>query len=276
MSRAFGFLPWGLSVVGFAVAVALSGCPVDNRTLHGGVQGSGGQAGTDSSEPPSAGTQNGNGGASPIADGGVEADAAGAAGASNEAGAPSVPTVGGCADLDTNGIPDCSETIANNADFKQDVQGWLAETDVTLTWDPMNAAGDPPSGSAVVASTGVIDANATGAALRAASQCLPVAGKRLVTVYANARVDAGQDPDGHAEVDVFFFNAPGCTGNLASSFSTPQPLDAMPGVWLNLKAGSVSGELAQSMLVKLALSKPFRAASFGARFDNVLVKVQSP
>jgi hypothetical protein len=93
---------------------------------------------------------------------------------------------------------------------------------------------------------------------------------------ARSAADPDQDPDGHAEVDVFVFNAPSCTGNLASSFSTPQPLDAMPGVWLNLKAGSVSGELAQSMLVKLALSKPFRAPSFRARFVNVLVKVQSP
>lgn len=272
MSRAFGLPQW---VASFAVASVLSGCPVDSRTLHR-AQASGGQAGTTSIEEPSAGTQNGGGGTTPLSDAGVEADTAGAAGANSEAGSPAVPTVGGCADLDTNGISDCSETLAKNADFKQDVQAWLAETDVTLTWDPMNAGGNPPSGSALVASIGVIDANATGAALRAASQCLPVTGKRLVTVYANARVDPGQDPDGHAEVDVFFFDAPGCTGNLASSFSTPQPLDAMPGVWLNLKAGSVSGELAQSMLVKLALSKPFRAPSFQARFDNVLVKVQSP
>jgi hypothetical protein len=105
---------------------------------------------------------------------------------------------------------------------------------------------------------------------------LEVTGKQLVTVYANAFVDAGQDPNGHAEVDVFFFDAAACSGALSASFVTPQPLDAETDTWLSLKAGAVSGEYTKSVLVKLGVSKPFSAPSFSARFDNVLVKIQAP
>jgi hypothetical protein len=196
--------------------------------------------------------------------------------AASDAGPQVIPTVGGCADLDMNGVGDCKETLVTNADFKTDVASWVADTDTTVTWSPQNAAGDLPSGSALVASTGVIDAQAIGAALRAAGQCIPVSGKQLVTAYANAFVDSGQDAQGHAEVDVFFYDTAGCTGTLTSSFSTPQPLDASAGVWLTLRAGAVSADTTKSALVKIAISKPFRAASFQAHFDDVLVKVQSP
>jgi hypothetical protein len=260
---------------GLALATSLAGCPVDNRKLEPAAE-FGGQAGAATFSQPSAGTDSGAGaaagGTTQVGDGGAVADTAGASG---EGSARPLPTVGGCADLDTNGIADCKETIVTNPDFKQDVSGWVAEADATLMWDPLNAVGDPPSGSALVASTGVIDADASGAALRAASQCVPIAGKQLVTAYANAFVDAGQDADGKAEVDVFFFDAANCQGTFAGSFSTPQPTDGAAGSWLTLLAGSVSSEAVKSALVKLAISKPFRAASFQARFDNVLVKVQS-
>jgi hypothetical protein len=75
---------------------------------------------------------------------------------------------------------------------------------------------------------------------------------------------------------VFFFDVRDCTGAFTTSFSTPQPLDSKSDAWLDLKAGSVSGVSTQSALVKLAISKPFRAEAYRARFDNVLVKVQSP
>ena len=185
-------------------------------------------------------------------------------------------TVDGCADLDGNGIADCRETIVVNADFKQDTSGWTAEMDASLSWVNDSAAGDSPSGSALVASTGVIDANASGAALRDASQCVPITSKQLVTAYANAFVEAGQDSQGVAEIDVFFFDAEDCGGTFTGSFSTPQPTDGAVGSWITLRAGAVSSDTAKSALVKLAISKPFRAAAFRARFDNVLVKVQSP
>jgi hypothetical protein len=262
------------STLALSCASLLLGCPLDNRPL---ALGSGPDAQVDSTASP--GGQSGNqpdggdksGSASNVDDSGSEASA----GEPGDAGqAPTL--VDGCADLDGDGVADCQEGLAQNPDFESDTADWVADASTTLTWDSRNAWGDVPSGSALVAASGVIDADANGAALHAASQCVPIIGKQLVTVYANALVDPDQDTQGLAEVDVSFYDSVACSGASTSSFSTPQPLDGSVGSWLSLRAGSVSGATTKSALIRLAISLPFRAASFHARFDNVLVKAQSP
>jgi hypothetical protein len=181
----------------------------------------------------------------------------------------------GCADLDSDNVADCSETIVENPDFEADVSKWMAGNEATVDWHTDNAAGDLPSGSALVASTGVIDASGSGVALRTAQQCVSIDGSRLVIVYANAFVESDQDPQGRAEVDVAFFDSQDCSGPLTTTFSTPQPLDPSVDVWFTLKAGSVSGATTKSAQIKLGVLKPFRAQSFRARFDNVLVTTES-
>jgi hypothetical protein len=264
----------GVSLLGSALLV---GCQLDTRALELAMAAAG-AANSPSTQPEAGAPSDGSAGGDATLSGGAFAGGAsarsGAGGLGGEAG-QSEPTVGGCADLDQDGVADCTQTIVTNPDFKLDALGWTADPDTALTWDAKNAGGEPPSGSALVSSSGVIDANAVGAALRAASQCVPVAGKRLLAVYANAWVDAGQDPLGHAEVDVFFFDADGCAGSSVTSFSTPQPLDAAVETWLTLKAGALSAETTKSALIKLAVSKPFRADSFQARFDNVLVRLET-
>ncbi|HEX3849475.1 MAG TPA: hypothetical protein VHW01_00830 [Polyangiaceae bacterium] len=257
------------------VCAALVACSVDSRQLELAVD-AGGQAGS----PPSVGGSSSNGGnaassagqsgsGTSLNDGGAGADAA-SAGAGSGGQAPTL--VDGCADLDADKVADCQETLAQNADFNSDVAGWVAEAGTTLSWDAQNAWGDVPSGSALVSASGVVDADANGAALHGATQCLPVANAELVTVYANALVDSGQDSQGLAEVDVSFYDAAACAGMPNSSFSTPQPLGQSVGSWLSLQAGSVTGKATQSMLLTLAISLPFRASTFHARFDNILVK----
>ena len=263
-----------LSTLALSCASLLLGCPVDNRPLE---LGSGPDAQADPT--PSLGGQSGSepdggdrgGSASNVDDSGADASAG------QPGDAAQAPTlVDGCADLDGDGVADCQEGLARNPDFESDTADWLEETGTTLTWDSRNAWGDVPSGSALVAASGVIDADVSGAALHAASQCVPIMGKQLVTVYANALVDPDQDMQGLAEVDVSFYDTVACSGALTSSFATPQPLDSSVGSWLSLRAGSVSGATTKSALIRLAISLPFRAASFHARFDNVLVKAQSP
>lgn len=183
-------------------------------------------------------------------------------------------TIDGCADIDGNGIADCTETLAANSDFKSDIAGWTPGPGAKLAWDEQNAGGSLPSGSGLLVAE-ASGADGGGSLLREASQCLPVSGNRLVTVYANSLVQSGQDPLGHAEVDVSFFEFPACAGALTSSFSTPQPLEAPTGTWLDLKAGTVTSANTQSMSVRLAISKPAQADSYQARFDNILLKVQA-
>jgi hypothetical protein len=243
--------------------ILIAACSLDNRQLQLANAGTGG-------------AESGAGGQA------VDGGAGQAAGSTNQADAGEggstdlpIPVADGCADLDVDKIADCTETNVQNSDFKSDVSNWRPDMDTTIDWDASNAAGDLPSGSALIVSPGVIDATATGVALRAAQQCIPMSGTKLVIVYANALVDPGQDEQGRAEVDVAFFDSEDCTGALTTTFSTPQPLDGKSGSWLTLKAGSVSAETTRSAQIKLALLKPFRAPSFQARFDNVLVRVES-
>jgi len=245
-----------------AFAATLSACSLDNRHLELAVGGSGsGQSGAGGNVQAGGGS------------GGVAGHAAGSGGVAGAA--PAIPEVEGCADLDANKVPDCNETIALNSDFKMDALLWSADMYTSVIWNEENAAGDPPSGSALVVSEGVIDENGIGVALRSAQQCIAIDGAKLVLVYANAFVDAGQDEQGRAEVDVAFFDSEDCSGALSTSFSTPQPLDGGVGSWFTLKAGSVSSASTKSAQVKLGLLKPFRAKSFQARFDNVLVKTEN-
>ncbi len=264
-----------LAIAGVCSSVWLLGCALDNRPLEVGSAGSAsGGAGGSSSQ--TAGASNAGRAGSPASAGDAGESPVDNGGSSGSAGAGGPPLVGGCADLDMNQVPDCQETIVQNPDLKADVTMWVADPDTQVDWDQDNAGGDVPSGSALVSSPGVIDANAVGAALRAASQCVPVNGVQLVTAYGNAFVDPGQDQQGHAEIDVFFFDQADCAGSSSNGFSTPQPLDTNVGAWITLKAGSVSSASTKSALVKLAISKPFHADAFQARFDNVLVRAEAP
>jgi hypothetical protein len=266
------------AALGAPTFVALAGCSLDTRQLRYEL-GSGGQAGSAAQPPAHAGANGARAGAAPVGDagaGGTEDEAGGAPSMPNgSAGAAQVPLVEGCPDLDGNGVGDCDETLLKNSDFKVDVADWNPDTDTTVTWDAANAAGDVASGSALVASTAPASSGAAGSTLRVVRQCLPVTGKQLLLAYANVLVDASQPAAGHAELDVYFFDVAACAGAYVTTFYTPQPLDASTYSWLTLKAGSVSGPNTKSALVTLALSVPLSAASFSARFDNVLVKIQT-
>jgi hypothetical protein len=239
--------------LGTSSFAAFAGCSIDTRDLHPGS--AWGQAGSEQL---------------PL----LNAGSAGSATGLNDAGTAGSSLPGGCPDINGNGVGDCLETLLKNGDFKADIESWTPDSETQLTWDESNASADLPSGSALLSGTSPENAGAKGAALRIASQCVAIAGKQLVTVYANAFVASGQAPDGHAEIDVNFFDTAACAGTSVSSFSTPQPLEAAKDQWLTLRAGSVSGPNTQSALVELALSQPLSAAPFSARFDNVLLQKQ--
>jgi len=241
----------GVFTLAFA---ALNGCALDSRQLSA----AGGQAGSESTPLPGAG-----------------AGTAGAAGTSSEqagsAGGGQLPLVDGCPDLDSDGVSDCMQTLVQNGEFKLGIAGWSPELQTEIAWDDMNAAADLPSGSALVSSIA-----SSSSERHYAKQCLALSGTHLVTVYANAFVASGQAAGGYAEVDLSFFDTAACAGSEASKFSTPQPLDASTDEWLTLKAGSVSGPDTQSVLVALTIYRPLGSSSFSARFDNILLRKQTP
>jgi hypothetical protein len=232
---------------------ALAGCSLDSRQLQYGAD-AGEQGGASSPAPPDTNRDQGEGGAAGQPDFGP-------------------PTIDGCLDLDEDRVADCHETLIQNATFKTDVDAWHADAEAELSWDERNAANDLPSGSARLNATGTATPDAQGVAQRSASQCLEVTGRQLLTVYANALVDSDQPSAGLAQVDVLFFDTANCAGAYLSNFSTPQPLEALAGEWLALKAGAVSGPNTKSVLVRLVVSRPLDADSFQANFDNVLLKL---
>ena len=186
-----------------------------------------------------------------------------------------ISTSGDCADLDEDKVPDCTQSLLTNPDFDSNVSKWGAETGASLTWDPRDALGKSGSGAALLSTaSGTVDT--AGSASVAASQCLSVTGGNIVAAYANAFVDADQSSDGLASVDVYFYDAAGCTGTATTNFSTPQPLDATAGTWLTLKAALLTTAATHSAQVKLTIAKQYQAGSFHARFDNILVKQITP
>jgi hypothetical protein len=103
------------------------GCALDDRVLRG----------------PAAS----HGGASAAGEGG------GGEAAWHSAGAPpGQGWVDGCADLDTDGVADCTVTLVRSPSFTSDVSGWTALGDATLTWSAKNASTDLPSGAAELSS----------------------------------------------------------------------------------------------------------------------------
>ena len=267
-----------LRVASALCLLSFVGCPVDSRSLEL-AEVDGGQGGSSALLPSGGGPDSGHAGTSsgtPGLDASPDQGEGGAAGAADHA----PVTVDGCLDLDGNGVSDCTETSVSNAEFASDVAEWTADAQTgdsfstTLAWDPKNAWGSEPSGSAKVTVSGALDFN--GAALRAATQCLAVSPAQLLVVYANAQLDKHQDPAGSVEIDVSFFDTADCSGLASRTFSTPPPQADGADTWLTLHAGAPTGADTKSALIKLGVVKPFRVESLAARFDNVLVRVQSP
>jgi len=230
--------------------LGLLACSVDDRALsnHPGPVSAGGAGKSGASSTDSAGAGGDEGGA-------------GDRGFSGEG------LVDGCADLDTDGIADCEATLVENATFKSDVDGWTALGDAKLSWEPENALGDLPSGSAKLRA---------GLARASAYQCVPLEGKQLVIAYASAVVEPGDDPEEppQALLEVTFFQGDGCSGMIDGYFETPP--GSSSEAWSTIQAGNLSKDTTRSASVALVGIKPDSSSELGIYFDNVMLKAQAP
>jgi hypothetical protein len=226
----------------------LSACSVDDRQLSTGGSGGGG------SESP--GGMGGGNDQDPNGSGGAPADG-------GEPGAGGL--VEGCADLDTDGVPDCTTTLVETPTFTEDVSGWVAFDGTTLAWDAKNALGDSPSGSAKLT---------TASARAGAAQCLPLSGEQLVIAYAQALFEPGADTEASALLllQVSFYATKDCQGEPLGSFETPPSREE--GVWSTVQAGSVSAKDTRSASIALVGLRPEGDAELVVYFDNVMLKTQ--
>ena len=254
------------------LGVAAIACAVDERYLRTrpemDVPGVAGRAGVDDGVAGRAVT------GSPSSDGG-------SAGQSQEpspnAGNPATPTlpplVNGCADLDTDGVADCTVTLVENPTFASDVESWAAVETATLAWDGQNALSDTPSGCALLTATGASDID--GSVLFRASQCVAVPANHVVIAYANARIAEGATAEdaAQAELEVSFFDGEDCSGEPNGHFFTPP---AAADAWVTIQAGGLSGPGTTSASIALVGIKPYRADALSVCFDNVMVKAKAP
>jgi hypothetical protein len=259
-----------LRVVSVVVLLVLGACSVDERTLAGGSAGGRFPDGGTGDRPSDDGGKTSTGGSSSSASGsssGGKTPTAGTGG-SGDGGQPSDDgLVNGCADLDTDGVGDCTITLVKTPTFTEDVSGWAAMGDATLSWDVKNALADAPSGSAK------LRAITTRAA---AQQCLPLDGRKLVIAYANAFVVEAAD-DEHplqAQLAVSFYDQASCAGEASGFFETPPSTQS--ATWVTIQAGGLSDESSRSMSISLVGVKPTAEAKLEAYFDNVMLKAQEP
>lgn len=226
--------------------LVLTACSVDDRPLTTGGGGSGSESPAD---------RGGSGDEKPSGNGGAPADG----------GEPGAGLVEGCADLDTDGVPDCTTTLVDTPTFTEDVSGWVAFEGTTLAWDAKNALGDSPSGSAKLTTT----SRRAGAA-----QCLPLSGKRLVIAYAQALSEgaANGDTAPRALLEVSYYGTKDCEGDALNSFETPPSTD--DGAWTTVQAGGLSDENTRSLSIALIGLGAEGDTGLVVYFDNVMLKTQ--
>jgi hypothetical protein len=166
--------------------------------------------------------------------------------------------VDGCADLDTDGVADCTTTLVESPSFVKDVKGWSPVEDAALTWDAKNALSDSPSGSARLSAS---------TARASAVQCLRIPGRKLVIAYAQVLAEAAQ-----GQLHVSFFTSKDCEGEASGFFETP-PSASAEG-WSTVQAGGLSDENAKSMAIALVGVKPSDVHQLEVYFDNVMLKTK--
>jgi hypothetical protein len=218
----------------------IGACSLDRRRLH---EATGGKSSSALGSAPAAG----------------DSDVGGFASA-GDSGFTAGGLVDGCADLDTDGVADCSVTLLENAEFAENVEGWEPQADAELTWDGMNALEDSRSGSAML----------TAEADRAsAEQCVKLQGRKLVIVYANAFVE-DETELGQAELQVSFFENEGCDGEPTAYFETPASTST--NRWVTVQAGAISPAGMASLSVALVRLRKEAPEQIRVYFDNVMLK----
>jgi hypothetical protein len=253
----------------FALTTAwlYSACSLDERTLtlgpaDGGDSNHGGTAGR-SPDDGEAGTIAGRAGAEQGGQAGRTGNGEGGQAGEGEGGAATFED--GCTDLNHNDVSDCTETLLLNPNFTADVAEWKAESGATVVWDALDLMGVAASGSALVTSSGAIDA--PGISLVAAGQCVTVQPGKALAIYAQARTESGP-VDGNAAISLWFFSTATC-GDSPSTVYQTDPI--VTGQTVLLQGSTVVPDSMLSVRVRLGVIKPFKAESFSVRFDNLLI-----
>jgi hypothetical protein len=236
--------------------------PPDVSVSMGGAGGEGGMGGMDAGAGGAGGTDASIDAATSMEAG---AEVAGNGGAGVEAGGD-IP-IGECADLDRNDVLDCRETLLASSDFDNGIQGWVGEAFMNQAWDMRDAQGNSHSGSLLVTNTAQADAD--GATMRGARQCIAATPGATYRLFLQLFVPSGQGA-GSAGAAIHYHASPDCSGAVTQIYTSP--LVGGPDTWHTVTGNSAAPAEARSLSVRLVAIKPLRQPALKVFFDNILVK----
>jgi len=157
-----------------------------------------------------------------------------------------------------------AQNLVVNGGFESDVGSWVALSDSSLAWDPLDADDDPNSGSALVTNLDPDPVDGTGAV-----QCIDgLSGEQSYAFSAKARFPSGQTETGRAYLLIQWRSSPGCTGDVGISESSLVS-SSVPDIWLTTSNVVVSPTATQSARLRLSVLKNAAGGSLDAYFDHV-------
>jgi hypothetical protein len=226
---------------------------------NGGISGSGGTSHAGQSEA------GGSAGTSSTAIGGVSMGGAANGGAPGGSSGAGGRLIGRCPDLDDNFVFDCDETIVNNYAFDKDASDWTTETNLVLSWQPIDAEDRADSGSLAVEDTFTTDMDGT--LMLGGRQCMPVNEQTNYEFAVEVSV-----PDGatgtSAGMQILVYNDDNCMGSMVDLASS---MVSSGSTWSTVSFQHPTPKFAKSLVLRLVSIKPYREAPSNVLFDNVLV-----
>ncbi len=157
-----------------------------------------------------------------------------------------------------------AQNLLPNPTFDSDVAGWLASAGSTVGWDPLDANGNPLSGSALVTN---IDADPNDS--EGAFRCIEgLTGETAYQFGADILIPGGQIETGNAYILVQWYGGAGCSGFLNLTES-PIVLTTTPDEWFAVSKVATSPTGTQSGRLRLSVWKIEAGGSLAAQFDNV-------
>ena len=172
-----------------------------------------------------------------------------------------------CPDLNSNNVPDNTETLALDPTFDSDISDWDPETGAGLGWNGSDACGRCDSGSLSV--TNQFAGTSGDFIANGAKQCLQATPKRLYTIMGRAKPAA----DTIGGLGLEFFASTDCSGSKLSSINSPFA-ETADSVWHWEAASGVAPDSTQSVALRLIVAAPVPPTGSNyanVLFDNILV-----
>ncbi|MEP6652020.1 MAG: hypothetical protein ABJA82_01595 [Myxococcales bacterium] len=211
------------------------------------------------------------GGVSPLQPGdGGRMDLMGDGARSSDAGIS--PPGAECPDLNSDGVPDCKQSLLVNPAFRTDLVGWAPELDMRQAFMAQDGAHNPLSGSIAVTNARRSDVE-LGSTMGGSAQCVRAVGPSsydvLVQVLLSPPAASGDVAWGGVAFQ--FFATTDCSGT-ALGASSPTLSDANITGWQLIRGVVSPAPGTRGMLVRLVVVKPFKQQPTQGVFDNVLIK----